>query len=802
MMGIVRQIRLSSRALIRNPGFTIPALLILAVGMTAATAVFTVVDSVVFRPLDLPEARRVVIVCEKSPQIQEYCIASPGNVEDFRKNSSTLAEIGIGRSWGLHLTDSEGTERVSGGLASAGFLRALGVQPALGRLFANDEHGPDNDKVALLSHAYWTSRYGASPAVLGSSVDLSGDLHQVIGVLPEGLVLPFDMGRVEVLKPLHISPLSQQARSWRGFRAIGRLADGASVAAASEELTGIYRGIGELHEEVDDEWRLLVQPLLREVLGDTRPVMLAFLAAAGLLLLIVCANVANLLLARGLTRRQELAVRAALGAERARLAKELLVESLVLSSVAGGVAILLSGAATRVLIAIAPSGIPRLDQVATDARVLLFVVLLSAAMTVFFALLPALKVTAWDLSQALKSGTRSGDTAGSIRLQHGLVVAELALSVVLLSSAALLTRSFVSYLEWDPGFDPEPLVSVLAFLNPGKYATSDEFMAVFRHAEELVAAVPGVAAVSTASAGPLFGGADGATPFATDGQDPTGPLPSAEWYDIGPSYFQTIGLPLRSGREFTEADGPGAPPVAVVNETLARRAWPDGNAVGQVLHLPERGVSLEVVGVVADMTPITPGAVAPPEVYWSNRQFGRIVNFFVVRASVDPATLVQPLREALLRADPDASVGTPRAFSTEAARQRMRPRFQALVLLGFALVAMVLTAVGVYAVVSYAVARRTREVGIRVALGAGDGQVVKLMARSSLAVVAVGLGLGLGGSLIAGSLIQGMIPGVTSTDAVSLAAGCGGLLLVASLAILVPARRATRVDPLTAMRIE
>jgi predicted permease len=801
MVSMARQVRLSFRSLVKSPGFTLPALLVLAVGMTAATAIFTVVDSVVFRPLDLPESHRLVIVCEDHPRIEGYCIASPGNTEDFRRSSTTLAELGIGRGWPFALTDGQGAEGVRGGLASAGFLRALGVRPAVGRIFTDDEFGPDNDKVVLLSHAFWTTRYGSDPGVVGSAVNLSGNTYQVVGVLPPRFDVPFLRG-IEVWTPPHFDPLAPDVRGWRGFSAVGRLAEGATVAGASAELTGIYAGIGERHDEVNDEWRLRVQPLLREVVGDTRPVLLAFLGAAGLLLLVVCANVANLLLARGLGRRQELAVRAALGAERTRLVREILTESLVLSGLAAVLALALSRGATRAVLALAPPGIPRLDEVSMDARVLLFVVVLSAVATVAFAALPALRVTGWELAEAIKGGARSGDSARSTRLQSGLVVAELAVSVMLLSGAALLTRSFMAYLEWEPGFDREPLLAVSGFLDPGRYESRQEFMAVIRRAEELVTALPGVAMAASASAGPLFGGGDGATPFATDAMDPTGPLPSARWYDVGPRYFETLGLSMVRGREFTEADGPDVAPVAVVNENLARRAWADGEAVGEVVRLPDLDLSFEIVGVVADVQPMVPGQAPYPEIYWSNRQLGRIATFFLVRTSGEPASLATAVTDALLTADPDMSLGTPFSLSAQADRELVRPRFQAVILLTFALVALVLSAVGVYAVVSYAVARRRREVGIRLALGARGNDVVALMARRNLVAAVVGIVLGFGGALASGRLIRSLIPGVSPADLASLGGASVALLVVAGLAILVPARRATRVDPLEAMRVE
>jgi len=347
MADTARQVRFSLRSLFRSPGFTLPALLILAIGMTAATAIFTVVNSIVFRPLDLPEADRIVIVCEDHARLQGACIASPGNTEDFRRGTSTLAELGIGRGWAYSLTDDQGTDGVRGGIASPGFLRALGAQPVLGRLFAENEFGPNDDKVVLLSHAYWTSRYGGDANVVGSLITIDGESHEVVGVLPERFDAPLDLGRIEVWKPPFFNSLDPDRRGWRGFRAIGLLAEHASIPAVEAELSGIYAGIAEQYEDVNDEWRLRVEPLLSVVVGDTRSVLLAFLGAAGLLLLIVCANVANLLLARGLGRRQEFAVRAAMGAGRTQLVKEILVESLVLSGLAAAAALVLSSGATR-----------------------------------------------------------------------------------------------------------------------------------------------------------------------------------------------------------------------------------------------------------------------------------------------------------------------------------------------------------------------------------------------------------------------------------------------------------------------
>ncbi len=722
-------------------------------------------------------------------------------MEDFRLGSHELSDVGIGRTWPYALSDDAGAEGITGGLASAGFLRALGARPILGRLYGEDEHGPDRDKVVVLSHAFWTTRYGADPSVVGSTIRLDEEPYEIIGVLPAGFRAPFDMADVPLWKPPHFDPLDPEVRSWRGFRVIGHLAPDATRASAAEELRGLYARIATQHEEVNDEWRLRVTSLLDVVVGDTRPILMAFLGASALLLLIVCANVANLLLARGLGRRQELAVRAALGAERRRLVGGILVESLVLTGLATILAVVLANGATTLLLRLAPP-MPRMDEVAMDGRVFAFAAVLSVLATAAFAVLPALRVTAWDLAQTVKAGAREAETRGSSRLRSALVVAELALSLVLLAGAGLLSRSFARYLSWDPGFERSGLMAMSAFANSGKYESRAQLFAMWRQAEERVAAVPGVTSVATASAGPLFGGGDGASPYVVDGADPNGQLPSVWWYDVGPRYFATLGLPILEGREITEADGLGVEPVAVVNQTMARNAWPGESAVGKSVTLPELTTrpTFRVVGVVADVQPLTPGDAPLPEIYWSNRQLGRGATFFLVRTTGEPTALAQSVEDAMLEVDPDLSLGTARPLVATEERMLVRPRFEALVILVFALAALALSAVGVYAVVSYSVARRVREMGIRMALGAAAGDVVSMVVRSSMGVALIGIALGLLGAVAAGRVARGMIHGVSPTDPLSLGGAALVLAAAAAFAAWLPARRVTRADPLRAIR--
>jgi putative ABC transport system permease protein len=798
---LLRALRMSARSLARSPGFTLPALAILAIGVSAATAIFTVVDSIVFRPLDLPEAGRLVILCEDHPRLGGACIASPGNTQDFRAATS-LDELGFGRGWPFALSDGGETVGVRGGLATGAFFRALGATPVLGRGFSDDEVGPDDNKVALLSHAFWTRRFGGDPDIVGAVLHMDGEAYEVVGVLPQGFDVPFDLGGIQIWTPPHFDPLDPEVRGWRGFRAIGRLAPGTTLESARSELTAIYASIARAHDEVNDEWRLRVSSLLDVVVGGTRPVLLAFLGAAALLLLIVCANVANLVLARGLGRQRELSVRAALGAARSSLVGGILLEGLLLSAAATALALALTGSATRLLVLLAPPEIPRLDEISVNPRVFTFAAGIAVLATAVFTVLPALRVTGWNLARSLGSGGRSGEGRGAMRLRSALVIAELGLSLVLLASAGVLTRSFARYLAWDPGFERGSLLAVSAFADVSGYDSRAQLFAMWREAVGHIASVPGVLSASTASAGPLFGGGDGASPFLAEGADETGALPSAEWFDVGPGYFSTLGVPVIAGREFSEGDGLDAPRVAVVNEAFVRSAWPDGRAVGRTVRLPDEGLTLEVVGVVADVVPLTPGEVAPAQIWWPDRQLGRPATFFLVRTAGDPAGVAGAVVAAALRADPNLSLGTPRPLVTQERRALVRPRFEMIVLSAFALAALALSAVGVYAIVAYGVARRVREIGVRMALGARRNDVVGLVLRSSLLVSMAGIAVGLAASLFTGRVLAGVAHGVRPVDPVSLGAAAIVLLAVAIAAALLPARRATRVDPLTAMRVD
>lgn len=437
-----------------------------------------------------------------------------------------------------------------------------------------------------------------------------------------------------------------------------------------------------------------------------------------------------------------------------------------------------------------------------DARVLAFAAGVAVATTLGFALIPALRTTRWDLGSELRTGGRDGSSATASRLRSGLLVVELAVSVVLLAGAGLLTRSFAAWLEWDPGFAPARLTAVSAFLDTSRYPTRDDWTAFWRRAEEAVAALPEVERVATSSAGPLFGGGDGATPFQLVGEPPVETPPAADWYDVGPGYFATLGLPVVEGREIVELDAEGAVPAAVVNRAFVRAAGLAASPVGRQVRLQELDLTVQIVGVVADVPPMTPGQPTRPELYWSNRQLGRPATFFLVRGRGGDGPTAPQVADALLALDPDLSLGTPFRLETAAERALVRPRFQAVVLVVLALAALALSAMGVYAVVSYSVTRRLREMGVRMALGARGLDVVGLVFRSSLAIGALGIVVGAAAFLTLARLVRGLVPGVAPGDPWSLGGAAIVLLLATAAAAAVPAVRAARSDPLTVMRTD
>ena len=787
----------------RRPGLTATIVIVMALGIGTSTAVFSVVDHVLLRPLDLPESEDIVAVCQTHPQGSQWCGASPPNAHDWERNAHSLVSVGIGRINTMALRDDRGATNINVGISTPGFLRSLGVAPALGRLLADDDVPPAGPgRVVVLAHDFWAARFGADSSAVGRGIDLDGETYEIVGVLPAGLRIP-RLDFAQAWRPLPFDPANEEYRDWRGFFAMGRLAPGATLADARSELTAIHSGIVEAHPDVLAGSGVTVRRMREYLVASARGMLFVFLGAVLVVLAIVTVNVASLLLARATAREREFAIRTALGATRGTLARQLLVESGVLAVIGGVGGILVGLWATDLFLTLAPPGIPRLDEVGVDFRVLVFSIVATALAAVVFGLAPLFRLRQAVLATGLREGQGLSGGKGVKRTRQMLVVTQLALALVLLVGGGLLFRSFAALLQWEPGFETEHVLTFQLFPNNGRYPEADQVLEVYRQAEARLAALPGVERVGTVSAGPLFGGGDGTTPMAIAGRPalPRDLAPTAAWYDMSPDYFSTLGVPLRAGRLFAETDVAGTAPVALVNGTFARRHWPDGSPVGARVSFPQLDDrSVEIVGVVGDIQPFDAAEQPEPEIYFSNRQFTRWATYFVLRTSVDPATLAGAVATTLQRIDPELSPSRVQTLSELAARARVGPRFN-LVLVGlFAAVALVLGVVGIYGVMTYSVVLRTREIGVRMALGADRHRVLRWIGAEGLRIIAAGVVLGTAGALLFSRLLTSMLHGVSATDPIAFGATVTILVAAALAACLVPAVRASRIEPTVAIR--
>lgn len=795
---ILIDLRYAVRVLARSPGFTMASVLVLALGIGASTAVFSVVDNILFRPLDLPAADRVIAICETHPSLENCASATP-TLLDFDARSRSFEAMGAARSWPYFLGTEDGGRPISVGFAVHRYFEALGLEAARGRLIRPADSPPDGSgRVAVVRHGFWQRELGGAPDVLGRTILLDDEPYRIVGVLPPDAFIP-RLDWLEVWIPLPWDPTRAEDRNWRGFGTVARLGAGVDENAAEAELEAIRSGLAEAYPEDLRGWGVEIMHMRDLLVGDTRPVLLIFLGAVGAVLLIVCVNMASLLLTRATAREKELAVRSALGAGRGTLAAQLLAESTVLALLGGLGGAVVAFWATDLFLFLAPPGVPRIEEVVVDGRILGFTLAVSATTGFLFGLVPAARARRVEISQVLRGGRSPGSGQMARRTRRLLVVGQLALAVMLVTGAGLLYRGFSGLLEWDPGFETENLITFSVFFPPGP-----ERPAWFRQVEEGIRAVPGVTSVGMVSAGPLFGGGDGQVSYFIEDADWTlAEAPSVAWFDAGPGYFETLGVEVVGGRTFSEADGPeAAMAVAVVNETFARRHWPDGSPLGQQVRLAELEATVEVIGVVRDVPPFDPTAPPSPELYLSNRQTLRGFPYVVVRTAIEPGAVVEPVRAAVESVHPDLDPSQVRTMEELVANQLVRPRFNALLVGLFAGVALLLGAVGIYGVVAYGVELQRHEIGVRMALGAGRARVVARVLGDGLRLLVVGVILGAGATLATGGLLTGLLYGVPPTDPWTFAATVAVLLLVGSAATLIPALRASRTDPQDALRVD
>lgn len=814
MATLLKDLRYAIRMLIKKPGFTAIAVITLALGIGANTAIFSVVYAVLLRPLPYAEPDRLVLLWTRLEKIglEQNWVSEP-EVLDFREQSQLFESFGVVSGTSFVLTGGVEPEQVNGAEISTNFFSVLRTKIKAGRDFSPDEEIPGAPRVAILSHSFWQSHYGGEQSVLGTTVYLSGKPATVVGVLPPNftLMVPQEAlvpANVDVWTPYAVE-YAKQDRDSHGLTVIARMKPGVTLAQAQEEMNGIA---GRLYTQyyTHTGFEVKVVSLHGDIVKKMRPALLVLLAAVGFVLLIACANVANLLLGRAAAREKELAIRAALGAGRIRLLRQLLTESVLLALLGGAAGVMLAGWGVDALLALSPADLPRIDEVTINGRVLMLTFAVAALTGVLFGLIPALKASSINLSKTLKEGSRSVAGGGSHRLRRVIVVAEIALSLVLLVGAGLLMRSFLRLMRVDPGFDSHNVLTMKVQVPRSKYKDGPAVANFSQQLLEKIQALPGVESAGAVSHLPLSGDYWGGT-LTFEGVTANaerGNLASFEVDQrvITPDYFAAMKTPLLEGRSFTLQDVSGKPVVAVIDETLAHRLWPDVSPIGRRFtfgRFPEKpDIWVEIVGVVRHIRHHKLDANVREEVYYPHamRSFSGMT--LAIRTTSDPLSLTGAVREAVRSIDRDQPVYRIRTMDELVAAARAPARFTLLLLLVFAGVAAVLAVVGIYGVISHAVTERTHEIGVRMALGADASDVLKLVVGQGLILTLIGIAIGLIASLVVTRVMTGLLYGVTATDAVTFVSVPFLLTGVALAASFVPARRAMSVDPMTALRHE
>jgi len=799
----VQDVRFGARQLVRRPGFTLVAVATLALGIGATTAVFTVVNGVLLRPLAFADPDRVVQLHRTTSSGARASI-SPLDYLDYRDELTSFSRVAAIQNARRNLTGSGEPERLLGALVTADFFPLLGVRPALGTTWPDD--GPGEDHVVVLAWGVWQRAFGGDPSIIGRRVMLHDEPYTVIGVMPAWFRYPT---AAEFWIPLRFEPddLTPNQRGAQYLQAIGRLRPDADLAAAQAELAALSdRQRAAYPRQYDAHTAAGATPVLDTLVENVRPALLVLLGAVALVLLIACANVANLLLVRAAGRRTELAVRASLGAGRSRLGRQLVTESLLLALAGGALGVALASWGVRLLLALDSAGLPRADAVHLDWRVVAFTAAVAAATGVAFGVAPAFQATRPSLADSLRQGARDV-AAGARRFRHGLVVAEIALALVLLAGAGLLMRSFLNLQQVEPGFDPRGVLTFNLYLPDAAYGTAEEVSGFYNRMFDALEALPGAERAGMIFGLPL-GRYNGSSTFSIDGRpDPETGDNYAMVRVVGGRYFEAMRIPIRRGRTFTRTDAVKAPLVALINEATARRYWPDTDPVGQRLRLHASFVEgrfgfREIVGVVGNVKQRGLEEDAQPEVYIPFAQQAVGFGTVVVRAAGDPAALAGPVRETIRGLDPMLPLADVESMTGVVSDSIARDRFTTALLSVFALLAVTLALVGVYGVTSFTVSQRTREIGVRMALGADRADVLRLVASNSLALGVAGVLIGLAGALAASRLLSGLLFGVSATDPLTLGAVAAALVAAALAASYFPARRAAHVDPLVALRDE
>ena len=802
MDSLLQDLRFALRTLLRAPGFTAAAVLAFALGVGGSTAIFSVLDGVALRPLAVPEPDRLVRVYEKPPG-QEPGTHSIADYLDVAKENGSFESVAAVAGGAVSFTTAAGPEKLPAAYVTASFFAVTRVNPALGRGFSQEEDVKGPPPPVVLTDEMWRSEFGGDRRVLGQTLELDGRAFTVVGVLPRSFRFPL-LRDARLLLPFQWDADDLKNRGAHYLRVFARLKPGVSVRSAQAELDVLSPRFAARLPELHTGWRQEANPLLESMVGRVKPVLQALLGAVALVLLTACANVASMLLARGAARQRELAIRTALGSGRARIVRQLLTEALLLALAGGALGVLLAAWGVDGLLALAPRDIPRLDEVRLDGPVLLFTLGVATAAGIVAGLLPALQASRPDLVEALKDGAAGATSRG--RARSALVVAEIALALVLVVGAGLMIRSLKRLLDVPTGLaDPAAVLTAELILPPDRYEKDEQIVAFYDKFVQRAAALPGVKSVALSNTLPLDLRGQVTLAFAIEGAPPrpAGQLDDANVVWVTPDYRRTMGIPLLRGRDLGSSDVAGGPLAVLVNQSFVDRYFPGGDAIGRrLVRLSAKRPPWQIVGVVADVRAQGLDQRPEPQVLVPLAQWAWPQMNLVVRTARKPTDLVPLLRTELAAIDKDQPLAKVRTLEQIISASVGQRRFQMTLLTIFGLVALLLASLGIYGVMAYSVAQRSREIGIRMALGARGSQVLGMVIGGGLRLAAIGVGIGLIGALALTHALQAALFQVSATDPLTLAAVSALLVVVAAAASWAPARRATRVDPMLPLRAE
>jgi putative ABC transport system permease protein len=804
-----QDIRYSVRMLLKKPGFTIVMVITLAVGIGANTAIFSILNSLLLRPLPFSEPDRIVQVWETfKPQSVMETTISPHNFTDWKRENTSFESLAVYRYASFTLTDGEQPEPIRGIAVSSEFLSVFGATPALGRDFLAEEDAPGRNRVVILSHNLWQRRFNSDPEIIGQSLSINGEKYNVVGVMAHGFQFP---DAIDLWSPLG-ADLARISRGTTFLFGVGRLGRGTTIAQAQSEMESIALNLEQQYPNTNTGRGVNLVPLQEQLVGNIRLQLWVLFGAVGFVLLIACANVAGLLLARAASRQKETAIRTAIGASRLRLARQFLTESVLLSVVGGGAGLLLALWGVDLMVSASPVPIPRATEIGIDGRVLVFTVLASLVTGLIFGLAPALQAARTDIQEALKESVTSASASlKRQRLRQSIVVIETAIALVLLVGAGLLINSFIRLQRVDTGFNPKNLLTFSTALPRARYAQPVQQVTFAQQALERIAAIEGVQSVGVVTDLP-FSGSRSVSSFQIDGRPPAGPGEGvhADFRAITPDYFQAMKMPLLQGRFFTERDVKDSAGVIIINQEMARRYWSDEDPLGKRITIgsPEETslygnpVSREIVGVIGNVKHDELSAAPYAEMYVPFAQLPGSFLFFTVRSEHDAPALTGSIRSAVRGIDPAQAISNVSMMETRLSRSISNETLITVLLGAFAIVALMLAALGIYGIMSYSVTQRRQEIGIRMALGAQPRDILRMIVGQGLTISAIGAGLGLAASFYLARFLSSLLYGVSASDPFTFVGVCLLLMLVALLACYLPARRATKVDPITALRYE